>query len=332
MSDLTARLACVGRTWTPQQRLHPGNVAWSHARGDGSTTPDAVLTWGDPLFGFADIWRPPTASPHPAPSTASVHPAPSTASLHPAPSTVSLHLAPESATARRMHEAVDELLQVAPHATVEVSLQQPALLAVLTAKGFRRDPGPWFTHLWRELTGPLPRREAAGYRIRPVRDGELADRVEVHRHCWAPARIRHLLGLPVTGGEPASGYSAAKHTAVTASPLYRAELDLVAEAPDGSLAGYALGWLDPQSRSVLFEPVGTVPAHARRGLATALCTELLRVAHDLGATQATVGPRGDADYPVARRLYQGLHMRETTQVVPFSRVPAAHPDPAPRHP
>lgn len=54
------------------------------------------------------------------------------------------------------------------------------------------------------------------------------------------------------------------------------------------------------------------------------CAEILRVARDLGATQAVVGARGDDAYPAPRGLYEGLRMREIAQVVPFvSQEPRA---------
>jgi hypothetical protein len=77
-------------------------------------------------------------------------------------------------------------------------------------------------------------------------------------------------------------------------------------------------WLDPASKSVLFEPIGTDPAHCGRGLARALCSDTLRAAAALGATQAVVGPRGDNAYPLPRRVYQGLAMREVAQLLSFT--------------
>ncbi len=73
-----------------------------------------------------------------------------------------------------------------------------------------------------------------------------------------------------------------------ASPIYRSELDIVAEATDGSLCAYGIGWFDPRSSSVLFEPKGTDPNHSQRGLARAVCAEILRTAAGLGATHAVV--------------------------------------------
>lgn len=301
IGDLDARLDCVARSWIPQQRLHIGNVAWAYAHGDGSTVPDRALAWGEPLQGFADIWLPETSS---------------------APATVALHVGAEM-TVQQVAAAVDEILEVAPHVSLEVSARQSRLVRVLTKRGFQQADGPWFGQLWRSLTDlsdlqahPVP----DGYRIRRVCRDELSQRVEVHRRCWEPTRIKRMLSLPVTGDEPGSSYSIDKHLTVISTPSYHEELDLVAEAADGSLVAFGLGWLDPRSESVLFEPVGTVPAHARRGLARVLCAEILRAARDLGAIQAVVGPRGDDAYPVPRRLYEGLQMRQIGQIVSFRKT------------
>jgi GNAT superfamily N-acetyltransferase len=302
--DLMPRWDCVSATWTPGQRLHPGNVAWSHSRGDGSTAPDATPTWGEPLLGFADVWQ----DPH-------------------EPTEVSLHVSPLAPPEERTR-IVRELLSAFPDVRVEVSRQEIALVGTLAAAGFREVGGPWFVQLWRDLsdTTDVERHGLPpGYRIRSVDPSDRDDvsaRVEVHRRAWAPARVKGLLGLEVTGDEPGSSYSVDKHTAVIATPTYRPELDLVAVAPDGTLAAYALGWLDERSHSLLFEPVGTDPAHSGRGLARALCARMLQVACGLGAAEAVVGPRGDAAYPLPRRVYEGLGMREVGQVVPMTKVRA----------
>jgi predicted N-acetyltransferase YhbS len=50
--------------------------------------------------------------------------------------------------------------------------------------------------------------------------------------------------------------------------LYRPELDLMAEAPDGTVAGYGLFWADPVTWVGLVEPMRTEEAHRRRGIAS----------------------------------------------------------------
>jgi len=48
--------------------------------------------------------------------------------------------------------------------------------------------------------------------------------------------------------------------------LYRPELDLVVEAPDGGVAGYGLFWADPVTRVGLVEPMRTEDEFQRRGI------------------------------------------------------------------
>lgn len=62
------------------------------------------------------------------------------------------------------------------------------------------------------------------------------------------------------------------------TPLYRADLDLWVSAGDGSPAGYALFWADPDTHVGLVEPMRVHDAHQRRGLARLL---LIAGAHRL---------------------------------------------------
>ena len=300
MPDLPARLACVASTWTPQSHLHVGNVQWAAAGGDGSSAPSRRLTWGEPLLGFADAW------------------------VDQGHADVTFFMSPAAGPALVL-QAVRDIADIAPDVTVQVARQEIAIVSALAEAQFAEDGNaPWFVQLWRTIDdlSPLDAHPVPpGFTVRATELDEIEERAAVHRRCWAPARIKSLLGLPVTTDEPESGYSAAKQRAVTASPLYRPELDLVAEDPDGYLVACALGWLDPVSRSVLFEPIGTDPAFGGRGLARALCSEILRRAGRLGATQAVVGPRGDNAYPLPRRVYEGLGMREVAQFVAVTRGP-----------
>ena len=93
-----------------------------------------------------------------------------------------------------------------------------------------------------------------GYTVRGLRGPEeMAARVEVHRAAFAPSRL-----------------VVDKYERLTRLPHYRFEDDLVAEAPDGTLAAFALSWWDPLGRVGEFEPVGTHPDHQRRGLSRAI--------------------------------------------------------------
>src|ERR1700730_7502047 len=72
------------------------------------------------------------------------------------------------------------------------------------------------------------------------------------------------------------------------------QLSLMAPAPDGSLAAVALGQVeayldDPRSQPVgVLSSVGTVPEHRRKGLASWLVAEELRLLRDGGARSASL--------------------------------------------
>ena len=90
-------------------------------------------------------------------------------------------------------------------------------------------------------------------------------------------------------------------------PHYRLEDDLVVEAPDGSLAAYAMAWWDPVGRVCEFEPVGTHPDHQRRGLSRALLTEGLRRSFERGARVVQV--YADTTSEAAEALYPAIGFR-----------------------
>lgn len=80
----------------------------------------------------------------------------------------------------------------------------------------------------------------------------------------------------------------AKHRAVMASPTYRPELDLIIEAPDGSVAAYCIVWLDEANKHGVFEPVGCQSAHRQRGLAKVVTYEGMRSVRTMGVASASV--------------------------------------------
>jgi ribosomal protein S18 acetylase RimI-like enzyme len=147
------------------------------------------------------------------------------------------------------------------------------------------------SHFQRTVRGDSPiddRPVPEGYRIRSLTGpGEIDMRVAAHRAAFAPSKMRsekyeRLLGLPG----------------------YRLEDDLVAEAPDGSIASFAIAWWDPIARVGEFEPVGTDPRYHRRGLSAALLCHGLRRYRELGANLVQVF--SDADNAASEALYQSV--------------------------
>ena len=130
-----------------------------------------------------------------------------------------------------------------------------------------------------------------GYTIRGLRGPEeWAARVDVHRAAFAPSRL-----------------VVEKYERLASLPHYRAEDDLVAEAPDGTLAAFALSWWDPLGRVGEFEPVGTHPDHQRRGLSRAILTQGLARLFERGADVVQV--YSDASEAGPEALYASAGFR-----------------------
>jgi len=87
--------------------------------------------------------------------------------------------------------------------------------------------------------------------------------------------------------------------------LYDPRLDLTVETDDGTVAGYALFWLDPVTKVGLVEPMRVEDAYQRRGLARALLTEGLERLARGGARRLKVGYATEP----ARALYTGAGFR-----------------------
>jgi predicted N-acetyltransferase YhbS len=103
--------------------------------------------------------------------------------------------------------------------------------------------------------------------------------------------------------------------------LYDHTLDLSVEAPDGTVAGYALFWLDPATGVGMLEPMRVEDVFQRRGLARALLTAGLDRLATKGAQRLKVGFDSDA----GRNLYLGAGFVETAAVRAFTRRPNTKP-------
>jgi GNAT superfamily N-acetyltransferase len=91
------------------------------------------------------------------------------------------------------------------------------------------------------------------------------------------------------------------------APSYRAGLDLVALAPDGTWAACLGVPFDPDNRLGICEPLCTHPDPRRRGLGQALMAEAVRRLRTVGATEVLVGT-GEA--MAARRTYESAGFAE----------------------
>jgi len=83
---------------------------------------------------------------------------------------------------------------------------------------------------------------------------------------------------------------------------YRQELDRIALCDDGAVAAFCTAWLDVDNGVGLLEPVGTHPAHRRRGLARAVCLDPLWFLRNAGARTVRVGFSSEAAFATCRSL------------------------------
>lgn len=92
------------------------------------------------------------------------------------------------------------------------------------------------------------------------------------------------------------------------TPLYQPDLDLVAVAPDGTLAGFCVGWHEPARGLAQLEPVGVHPRYQRRGLSRALLTEMLYRFKGRGASVAIV--ETEFERTAARAAYDAVGFKQ----------------------
>ncbi|MFN8618091.1 MAG: GNAT family N-acetyltransferase [Dehalococcoidia bacterium] len=131
-------------------------------------------------------------------------------------------------------------------------------------------------HMARSLDEPVDAPAVPpGYRFRYATDADIEARAELHRDAWS-----------VWGP---SQFSASRYRRLRAQPVYDETLDVVVEDESGLMQSYCIAWYDAANRVGNFEPVGTRPGAAGRGLGRAVVMEGLRRLRERGARTALIG-------------------------------------------
>lgn len=166
---------------------------------------------------------------------------------------------------------------------------------ILIRRGYIKRDFTECHHHW-PLSGddarPIPDAQIpAGYALRALGDVE-----ELPARSWVSWKAFHP-------DEPDEDYEGWEwYQSIQSAPLYRRDLDVVVVAPNSEFASFCTVWFDDVTRSGVFEPVGTAPAHQRRGLAQDAMYEGLRRLRRMGATIAYVG----SESPEARMFYNSV--------------------------
>jgi ribosomal protein S18 acetylase RimI-like enzyme len=150
------------------------------------------------------------------------------------------------------------------------------------------------------LEAPIP----DGFQVREVTPQELSDRAAAQREVWQPWTVGNII--------------AGDYLRFTKLPMYQGELDVVTVTPDGIIAAYVNGWIDPVNHIGDIGPVGARPAYRRQGYTRLALLECLRRMCALGMDRACIST-GVHNTP-ARRLYESLGFKVVNQYLDFEQA------------
>jgi mycothiol synthase len=172
--------------------------------------------------------------------------------------------------------------------------------------GFR--PGGEFSevNMVRSLDERIPAADLpTDIQIRPVAEkGESSDRATLHRAVWQPWTVGHV-------DEDEYAY-------FMQLPGYHRDLDIVAVTPDGVMAAYMNGWIDPVNRIGDIGPVGAHPQYRRQGLTRAVLLYGLRQLQTLGMNRVCIST-GVSNTP-ALRLYESIGFKIVNRYLEYVKM------------
>ena len=172
--------------------------------------------------------------------------------------------------------------------------------------GFRYSGEFAEVNMLRSLAEPIPESMLPpDCQVRAVAEtGEISKRAAVHREVWQPW----------TDGD----VSDEDYAYFMRLPAYHRDLDVVAVAPNGDIAAFVNGWIDPVNRIGELGSVGAVPAYRRQGLMRAVLLEGLRRMQACGMDRACVST-GVSNIP-ARRLYESIGFEIVNQYLDYVKT------------
>jgi ribosomal protein S18 acetylase RimI-like enzyme len=178
-------------------------------------------------------------------------------------------------------------------------------IAFLEQHGFRR--GEYAeVNMLRSLDEPIPESTLpTGCQVRAVADaGEISNRAAAQREVWHPWTVGNV--------------SDDDYARFMRLPGYYRDLDVVAVAPDGVIAAYVNGWIDPVNRIGDFGPVGARLAYRRQGLTRAALLEGLRRMKGRGMDRMCIST-GVSNTP-AIRLYESIGFKIVNKYLEYVKT------------
>jgi ribosomal protein S18 acetylase RimI-like enzyme len=161
---------------------------------------------------------------------------------------------------------------------------------ILQAQGYVSPDEPAFCYTTRSLLEPIPESILPdGFTIRSVTGENEAEAVQA-----------------VHTGAFGSTWQPGEYLNVMRTSGFHIDHEIVVVAPDNRFAAFLIYWIDPVSRSGLFEPVGCHQDFQRLGLTRALMYEGMRRMLAHGMTTAVVKHQPAQNNPAAAALYRSV--------------------------
>jgi len=179
-------------------------------------------------------------------------------------------------------------------------------IAFLEHHGFRYSGEFAEVNMLRRLDMPIPELTLPeGYHVRELAEtGELSERAAVQREVWHPWTVGNV--------------SDDDYAYFMRLPGYHRDLDVVTVTPEGVIAAYANGWIDPVNRIGDFGPVGARAAFRRQGLTRAALLEGLRRMQTRGMERMCIST-GVANV-AALRLYKSIGFKVVNKYLDYVKV------------
>jgi len=179
-------------------------------------------------------------------------------------------------------------------------------IAFLEQNGFRYRGEFAEVNMLRSLEEPIPDPVIpAGCQVRALAEtGELSNRAAAQREVWQPWSVGNI--------------SDDDYARFMQLPGYLRDLDVVTVTPDGVIAAYVNGWIDPVNRIGDFGPVGALPAYRRQGLTRAALLEGLSRMQAHGMNRVCIST-GVTNAP-AIRLYESVGFEIVNKYLDYIKI------------
>lgn len=140
-----------------------------------------------------------------------------------------------------------------------------------------------------------------GFRfLETMRPEDVEHRADVHFDAFSPSRM-----------------TPEAYARFMTAPNYDPALDVTVAAPDGRFAAFAMCWIDPETQTGIFEPVGTRSDMQRRGLGRAALYEGMRRMRARGMTAAHV--LTETDDPGNMAFYQSAGFQPVNSLLKYEK-------------